>query len=47
MQERTAREKELLAERIEKQSRVRIPGAIRKNLPSTLARPDLEMAAFD
>ena len=46
-QERAARAKELLAERIEKQSRVRILGAIRKKLPGTFARPDLEMAALD
>jgi ParB family chromosome partitioning protein len=46
-QERAARAKELLAERIEKQSRVRVLDAIRKKLPATLARPDLEMAALD
>jgi ParB family chromosome partitioning protein len=46
-QERAARAKELLAERIEKQSRVRILDAIRKKLPGTFARPDLEMAALD
>jgi ParB family transcriptional regulator, chromosome partitioning protein len=46
-QERAARAKELLAERIEKQTRVRILGAIRKKLPATLSRPDLEMAALD
>ena len=44
-QERAARAKELLSERIEKQSRVRILDAIRKKLPGTLSRPDLEMAA--
>jgi ParB family chromosome partitioning protein len=46
-QERAARAKELLVERIEKLTRVRILGAIRKKLPSTLSRPDLEMAALD
>jgi len=46
-QERAARAKELLAERIEKRSRVRILDAIRKKLPGTLARPDFEMAALD
>jgi hypothetical protein len=46
-QERAARAKELLAERIEKQSRVRTLDAIRKKLPGKFARPDLEMAALD
>jgi ParB family transcriptional regulator, chromosome partitioning protein len=46
-QERAARAKELLAERVEKQTRVRILNAIRKKLPATLTRPDLEMAALD
>jgi len=46
-QERAARAKELLAERTEKQSRIRILDAIRKKLPGTFARPDLEMAALD
>jgi ParB family transcriptional regulator, chromosome partitioning protein len=46
-QERASHAKELLAERIEKQSRVCLLGAIRKKLPGTFARPDLEMAAFD
>jgi ParB family transcriptional regulator, chromosome partitioning protein len=46
-QERTARAKELLAERVEKQSRVRMLDAIRKKLPGALARPDFEMAALD
>ena len=41
-QERAARAKELLAERIEKQIRVRILDAIRKKLPASLSRPDLE-----
>src|SRR6202795_3682766 len=35
------------AERVEKQSRVRILEAIRKKLPDTLSRPDLEMVALD
>src|SRR5271156_3798125 len=39
-QERVARAKELLAERIEKQSRVHILDAIRKKLPGTFSRPD-------
>src|SRR6201998_2510121 len=46
-QERAARAKELLAERVEKQTRVRILDAIRKKLPEALNRPDLEMAALD
>lgn len=46
-QERAARAKELLAERIEKQSRVRLLDAIRKKLPGTFSRPDHEMAALD
>jgi len=46
-QERAERAKEVLAERIEKQTRVRILNAIRKKLPPTLSRPDLEMAALD
>ena len=46
-QERAARAKELLAERIEKQTRIRILNAVRKKLPSTLSRPDLEMVALD
>jgi len=46
-QERAARSKELLAERIEKQTRVRILDAIRKKLSATLSRLDLEMAALD
>ena len=45
--ERAARAKELLAERVEKHSRVRILNAIRKKLPGTLTRPDLEMAVLD
>jgi hypothetical protein len=46
-QERAARAKELLAERIEKQSRLRTLDAIRKKLPGAFARPDFEMAALD
>jgi ParB family chromosome partitioning protein len=46
-QERAARAKELLAERIEKQTRIRILDAVRKKLPATLSRPDLEMVALD
>ncbi len=46
-QERAERAKEALTERIEKQTRVRILNAIRKKLPATLSRPDLEMAALD
>jgi ParB family transcriptional regulator, chromosome partitioning protein len=46
-QERAARAKELLAERIEKQTRIRMLNAVRKKLPATLSRPDLEMVALD
>ena len=46
-QERAARAKELFAERVEKQTRVRILDAVRRKLPATLPRPDLEMAALD
>ncbi len=46
-QERAERAKEALAERIEKQTRFRILNAIRKKLPPTLSRPDLEMSALD
>jgi len=46
-QERAARSKELLAERLEKATRARILDAVRKKLPGTFARPDLEMAALD
>ena len=46
-QERAARAKELLAERVEKQTRLRILETVRSKLPSTLPRPDLEMAALD
>jgi hypothetical protein len=46
-QEQGQRKKEALAERVEKQSRVRILYAIRKKLPDALSRPDLEMVALD
>jgi ParB family chromosome partitioning protein len=46
-QERAKRAKELLAERVERLTRARILDAIRKKLPDTLTRPDLEMAALD
>jgi ParB family transcriptional regulator, chromosome partitioning protein len=45
--ERAARAKELLAERVEKLTRVRILSAIRKKLPAALSRPDFEMAVLD
>jgi len=45
--ERTARAKQALAERIEKQTRVRALDAIRKKLPGVLPRTDLEMVAVD
>jgi ParB family chromosome partitioning protein len=46
-QEKAARAKEALAERIEKQIRVRTLDAIRKKLPATLSPSDLEMVALD
>lgn len=46
-QEKAARAKEALAERIEKQTRVRILDAIREKLPAILSRADMEMAALD
>src|ERR1700691_2770264 len=46
-QERAARAKEALAERIERQTRIRILNAIRKKRSGTLSRLDLEMAALD
>src|SRR5713226_2132167 len=46
-QEQSQRKKEALAERVEKQSRVRILDAIRKKLPDALSRPDLEMVGLD
>jgi len=45
--ERVQRAKEALAERVEKQTRVRVLDAIRKKLPSVVARPDFEMAVLD
>lgn len=44
--ERAVRAKEALAERIEKQTRIRVLNAIRKKLPATLSRADLEMGAL-
>src|SRR5437016_3109512 len=46
-QEQVQRKKEALVERVEKQSRVRILEAIRKKLPDSFSRPDLEMVALD
>jgi len=46
-QERAERVKEALAERVEKQTRLRILEAVRKKLPATLSRADLEMVALD
>ena len=46
-QERVQRKKEVLAERVEKQSRVRVLDAIRKKLPDIFSRPDLEMVVLD
>jgi hypothetical protein len=46
-QEQAQRKKEALAERVEKLSRVRVLEAIRKKLPDTLSRPDLEMVVLD
>jgi ParB family chromosome partitioning protein len=46
-QERAARAKDALAERIEKQTRARVLDAIRKKLPPTLSRSDVEMAILD
>jgi ParB family transcriptional regulator, chromosome partitioning protein len=46
-QERTKRAKELLAERVEKQTRFEILRAVRNKLPDALPRADLEMAALD
>jgi ParB family chromosome partitioning protein len=45
--ERAQRSKELLAERIEKQSRLRILDCIRKKLPQAPSRADMEMIALD
>ncbi len=46
-QEREKRAKEALAERVEKETRLRVLGVIRKKLPAVLSRPDMEMAALD
>ncbi|MGC1417187.1 MAG: ParB/RepB/Spo0J family partition protein [Candidatus Acidiferrum sp.] len=46
-QEQERRRKEKLAERVEKESRVRILDSIRAKLPDALARPDFEMVAHD
>lgn len=46
-QERAIRAKELLAERVEKQTRVRILDAIRKKLLASLPLFELEMVALD
>jgi ParB family chromosome partitioning protein len=46
-QEQAARAKERLAERVEKQTRVRILDAVRKKLPNAVLRPDFEMAVLD
>jgi len=46
-EERKRRTREALAERIEKQTRLRVLDAIRRKLPAVIARPDLEMAAAD
>jgi len=46
-QEQAQRKKEVLAECVEKLSRVRVLEAIRKKLPDVLSRPDLEMVALD
>jgi hypothetical protein len=46
-QQQVQRKKQALAERVEKQSRVRILEAIREKLPDTLSRPDMEMVALD
>jgi ParB family chromosome partitioning protein len=47
VQERVQRKKEALAERVEKQTRVRLLDVIRKKLPESLSRPDLEMVVLD
>lgn len=46
-EERERRAREKLAERIEKQARLRVFSAIRRKLPATFARPDLAMVARD
>ncbi len=45
--ERKKRAKEALAERVEKQTRLRVLDGIRKKLPAVPYRPDMEMAALD
>ena len=47
LQERAARKKELLAERVEKQARVRILNAVRKKLSESLSLFELELIALD
>ena len=46
-QERAARAKELLAERVEKLTRVRTLDAVRKKLPASLSLFELELVALD
>lgn len=46
-QERAQRAKERLTERVEKQSRLRILDAVRKRLPNSLPRADVETIALD
>lgn len=46
-EERAQRSKELLTERIEKRSRLRILDAIRKKLPQNLSHADVQMIALD
>ncbi len=46
-QEQAQRKKEVLSERVEKLSRVRVLEGIRKKLSDVLSRPDLEMVALD
>jgi len=46
-QERMQRAKERMAERVEKQTRVRILDAVRNKLPDVPSRRDLEMVALD
>lgn len=46
-EERERRAREKLAERIEKQARLRVFSAIRSKLPASFARPDLAMVARD
>jgi ParB family chromosome partitioning protein len=46
-QERAERTKEVLAERVEKRTRIRVLDAIRTKLPNAVSRPDFEMAVLD